>query len=66
MLKITNYNNPLTSFEYEPGSTMKIFSYMAAMEEGYYDEEETYKSGSILVDKYSISDWNRIGWEILP
>ncbi len=62
VLKITNYNNPLTSFEYEPGSTMKIFSYMAAMEEGYYDEEETYKSGSILVDKYSISDWNRLGW----
>ncbi len=62
LLKINNYNNPLTSFEYEPGSTMKIFSFMAAMENGFYDEEEEYKSGSIRVDNYNIRDWNRNGW----
>ena len=28
-LNITNYNNPLTSYAYEPGSTMKIYSFMA-------------------------------------
>ena len=35
-LNITQYNNPLVSFSYEPGSTMKIFSFMAAIEEGFF------------------------------
>lgn len=61
-LNITNYNNPLTSFTYEPGSTMKIFSFMSAMEEGKYDGSATYPSGSIKVDNYNIHDWNKSGW----
>ncbi len=61
-LNITNYNNPLTSYTYEPGSTMKIFSFMSAIEEGKYDGTETYKSGTITVDDYTIKDWNRVGW----
>lgn len=61
-LNITNYNNPLTSYVYEPGSTMKIYSFMAAIEEGLYDGNKTYKSGSIKVDDYVISDWNEKGW----
>ena len=61
-LNIKNYNNPLTSYVYEPGSTMKIYSFMAAIEEGLYKGDETYKSGSIEVDNYNISDWNKDGW----
>lgn len=61
-LNITDYNNPLTSYVYEPGSTMKIYSFMAAMEEGIYDGNEKYQSGSIQVSDYKISDWNRTGW----
>ena len=61
-LEISNYNNPLTSFIYEPGSTMKIFSFMAAIENNLYDGAEEYKSGNILVDNYVIKDWNNIGW----
>lgn len=57
-----NYNNPLTSYSYEPGSTMKIFSYMAAMENGTYKGDDTYPSGNIMVDGYKISDWNTHGW----
>lgn len=61
-LNIKNYENPLTSYVYEPGSTMKIFSFMAAIEEGLYDGDELYESGSIPVDNFKISDWNTKGW----
>jgi penicillin-binding protein 2B len=62
IVNITNYNNPLTSYAYEPGSTMKIYSFMAAIEEGLYDGDATYSSGSIKVDEYTINDWNKTGW----
>ena len=61
-LNITNYNNPLISYTYEPGSTMKIFSFMSSMEEGQYKGDDKYHSGSINVDQYKISDWNKYGW----
>lgn len=54
---ITNYLNPLVSFSYEPGSTMKTFTYMAAMEKKVYDGSDTFKSGSIEFGKNVISDW---------
>ena len=59
---ITNYHDPLVSYAYEPGSTMKIFSFMAAMENNIYKGSETYKSGSIKVDDATIRDWNKYGW----
>ena len=60
---IKNYINPLVSYEYEPGSTMKIFSFATAIEEGKYDGKSTYKSGSILVDDAVIRDFNEgRGW----
>ena len=61
-LNITNYNNPLVSFTYEPGSTMKIFSFASSIEEGLYKGDETYSSGKIVVDDYTIKDWNNEGW----
>ena len=62
ILNITDYNNPLVSYTYEPGSTMKIYSFMAAIEEGLYKGDELYQSGSIQVSDYNISDWNKEGW----
>lgn len=62
IVNIKNYNNPLTSYVYEPGSTMKIYSFMAAIEEGLYDGSAKYDSGSVEVDNYIISDWNKKGW----
>lgn len=62
ILNIKDYNNPLTSYVYEPGSTMKIYSFMAAMEEDGYKGDELYQSGSIQVSDYKISDWNKDGW----
>lgn len=62
ILNIYNYNNPLVSYAYEPGSTMKIYSFMAAMEEGIYDGAELYPSGVLKVGNDSLNDWNKIGW----
>mgnify|MGYP004541038091 CR=1 FL=1 len=61
-LNITNYNNPLVAYTYEPGSTMKIFSFASSIEEGLYNGDETYNSGKIIVDDYEIKDWNNEGW----
>lgn len=61
-LNITNYNNPLVSYTYEPGSTMKIFSFMAAINEGLYDGTSIYSSGSFMIGEDKVSDWNKVGW----
>ena len=59
---LTEYLNPLVSYTYEPGSTMKIFSWASAIEEGLYNSEELYTSGSIKVADVTISDFNKVGW----
>lgn len=63
---ITNYLDLTISIPYEPGSTMKTFTYMAAMENGVYNGAATYKSGVyVTTDKTEIGDWNRNGWGII-
>lgn len=58
-----NYVNYNTSYPFEPGSTMKIFTYMAAMETGKYNGQETFKSGTYITkDGTEIGDHNREGW----
>lgn len=60
---ITNYMDPNVSVAFEPGSTMKIFSYMAVMEAGKYNGEETFDSGIFTTtDGTEIGDWDRKGW----
>ena len=59
---ITNYENPLVSNAFEPGSTMKIYTYMCALEKGTYKGTDTFKSGSIKVEDATIKDWNNTGW----
>lgn len=60
---IENYIDNTVALAYEPGSTMKTFTYMAAMENGVYDGNETYKSGVYTTDDGTeIGDWNRNGW----
>ena len=59
---IKSYLNPLVSYEYEPGSTMKIFSWASSIDEGQYNGKKTYKSGSIDVADVTIRDSNRQGW----
>ena len=63
---ITNYLDMLCQSAYEPGSTMKTFTYMAAMENGVYNGTETYKSGVYTTaDGTEIGDWNRNGWGVI-
>ncbi len=59
---ITSYINPLVSYPFEPGSTLKTFSFGAAIDSGNYNGSDTYKSGSIEIDEYIISDFNNVGW----
>jgi len=55
-------NNAIQAL-YEPGSTFKIVTLAGAVEEGLFDPEETYKSGSIRVANYTIRDHNNgAGW----
>lgn len=63
---IENYLDPNSSIAFEPGSTMKIYTYMAALEAGVYKGNDTYKSGSFTTkDKTVISDWNKVGWGVI-
>ena len=60
---IKNYVDYNIGYAYEPGSTMKTFSYMAALETGKYNGKQTYKSGVYVTkDETEIGDWNRDGW----
>lgn len=60
---ISSYLNLNFQVAFEPGSTMKIYSYMAAMENDVYNGDETYKSGIFTAkDGTQIGDWNRNGW----
>jgi len=59
-----SWHNEAIESSYEPGSTMKIFTLAAAVEEGVFNANEKYKSGSYKVTENSspIHDHNRVGW----
>lgn len=65
---MTSYIDPLVSLSYEPGSTMKIYSYMCAVDSGNYNGSTTYLSGTKSYkserseDIVTINDWNKQGW----
>ncbi len=63
---LNSYLNPLVGYSYEPGSTMKTFSWMAAMEAGIYNGDEKYLSGSLkLSDNTPVNDFNKVGWGMI-
>lgn len=59
---ITNYQSPTVTYTYEPGSTMKIYSYMCAIDSGKYDGNTIVHSGSLVIGDAEVRDWNRVGW----
>lgn len=59
---IKSYLNPLVAYQYEPGSTMKTFSFLASLEEGIYDGSKKFESGKIEVADATIRDFNNKGW----
>ena len=59
---IENYFNDAITYPYEPGSTMKIFTLAAAVNEGVFQPNETYQSGSYQIGNRRIRDHNKVGW----
>ncbi len=57
-----SYQNPLVSYGYEPGSVMKIYTYLCAADTGNYVGSTKYRSGSIKIGKDVVSDWQKSGW----
>ncbi|GLX70512.1 penicillin-binding protein [Paenibacillus glycanilyticus] len=61
----TNYENAYNhavKSTYEPGSTFKIVTLAAAVQEGIFNPNATYKSGRIDVPGNPVNDINNIGW----
>ncbi|MFC4354367.1 penicillin-binding transpeptidase domain-containing protein [Chryseomicrobium palamuruense] len=58
----TNWLNESVENTIEPGSTMKIFTLAAAIEEGKWDPNAWYKSGSYRLLDRTIYDHNVVGW----
>jgi len=60
---IENWYDISVSSPYEPGSIMKIYTYMAAMEKGTYRGNDTFASGKYVADDGTvIYDWLRSGF----
>ena len=65
---IKNYLNPLVSYTYEPGSVMKTYSYMAALENNpTWDPYNTNcETGPYEIGDDTVRDWNKTGWGSIP
>ena len=50
--------NLLLQETYEPGSTMKILTTSAAIDQGVFNENETFQSGQIQIADTTIDDWD--------
>lgn len=48
---VENWYNDAISMPFEPGSTMKMFTWASAIEEGVYNGGETFKSGSYRINE---------------
>lgn len=59
-----NWQNIVVETAFEPGSTMKIFTLAAAVEEGVFHPEDTFPSGQYKVPDGggTIRDHNYVGW----
>lgn len=57
-----NWLNEAVEETFEPGSTMKMFTLAAAIEENKWDPNAFYKSGEYKIFDRTIRDVNRTGW----
>jgi len=60
-----SYLSPLHALAYEPGSVMKTFTYLCALETGRYDGSALFRSGSMTVSGRTINDWRPQGWGMI-
>jgi len=57
-----SWHNEVVETSFEPGSTMKVFTLAAAIEEGVFNPNATFQSGKYTVLGQSIHDHNYSGW----
>ncbi|WP_423364508.1 penicillin-binding protein [Mycoplasma sp. P36-A1] len=72
-LDIKDYTNPFVSLVFEPGSTMKTFTYAAAMDAGVYKGNDKYNSGTTnitdngvvvqTIKNYDNNNWGSISFD---
>ena len=63
---VETYLDPNVSIGFEPGSTMKTFTYMAALESGKYNGNATFRSGTYTAkDGTVLGDSDRNGWGVI-
>lgn len=72
-LNIKDYNNPFVSLQFEPGSTMKTFTYASAMDLGVYQGNSKFYSGPVnIIDNgvavqkiknYENNNWGTITYD---
>ncbi|PYI54580.1 penicillin-binding transpeptidase domain-containing protein [Paenibacillus flagellatus] len=60
--KPESFRNHAIASQYEPGSTFKLVTLAGTIEEGLFDPNDTFKSGSIKVYDRTLSDHNVKGW----
>ncbi|MHA6258613.1 penicillin-binding transpeptidase domain-containing protein [Sporosarcina sp. CAU 1771] len=60
-----NWLNEAVENTIEPGSTMKMFTLAAAIEENKWDPNAFFKSGQYTVFDKTIRDHNRTGWGMI-
>ena len=59
------WQNLLVEKAYEPGSTIKVLTVAAAIEEGVFDPESFYDSSPVTMGDSTIADYNGIGWGVI-
>lgn len=57
-----SWQNLLTEYTFEPGSTMKMLTLAAAIQEGVFHPNNYYKTGTMRIYGETIGDVNREGW----
>ncbi|UMV46940.1 PASTA domain-containing protein [Paenibacillus macerans] len=57
-----NFYNHAVQSVYEPGSTFKIVTLAGAVQEGLFNPEDKYMSGSIHIAGRTVSDIKKSGW----
>ena len=57
-----DFRNMAVQSRYEPGSTFKLVTLTGAVDQGLFDPEETFMSGSIRVPGRTLNDHRRGGW----
>lgn len=60
--KPESFRNVAISSQFEPGSTFKLVPLAGTVEEGLFNPEEPFKSGSIRVYDRTLRDHNLNGW----